>query len=115
MAENEHTARCNYVKYQQDYTKNRAGMAASPDDHVHDPDSDNPEGLAEYKNPYSARSYTISEACEKLSHFCLERVNNTTRLKKRHNYYYQVQCQMFCDSKTWCDFVVNTEKDIHIE
>ena len=57
--ENEHTARCNYVKYQQDnghpnLTTQKTGlvvsvsspwMAASPDDHVHDPDSDNPEGL----------------------------------------------------------------------
>ena len=74
-------------------------------------------GLAEYKNPYTAREFTISEACEKLSSFCLEKQkgSNSYKLKKRHSYYYQVQCQLFCDSREWCDFVVNTEKDINID
>ncbi len=36
-------------------------------------------------------------------------------LKKRHDYYYQVQCQMYCCDVEWCDFVVCTEKDLHIE
>lgn len=31
------------------------------------------------------------------------------------NYFIQVQCQLFCSNKTYCDFVVWTEKDIHIE
>ena len=24
-------------------------------------------------------------------------------------------CQLYCDSKQWCNFVVRTNKDIHIE
>lgn len=38
-------------------------LAASPDDKVHDPTSTPTWGLAEYKNPYSAKDLTISEAC----------------------------------------------------
>ena len=86
-------------------------LGASPDDRVSDPNHMIPDGLAEYKNPYSAKEFTIPEACEKLPSFCLEKdtTNHTPmasyRLKKRHN----------CDQRQWCDFVVNTEKDIHIE
>jgi hypothetical protein len=92
-------------------------LGASPDDRVHDPDAAMPNGLAEYKNPYTARDFTILEACEKLASFCLEKQGdgNTYKLKKRHSYYYQVQCQLFCDGREWCDFVVNTEKDICVD
>ncbi len=37
------------------------------------------------------------------------------KLKKSCNYYYQVQCQLFCDQKDWCDFVANKEKDFHVQ
>lgn len=91
-------------------------LAASPDDRVVDNDS---VGLVENKNPYAARNLTIAEACDQIPNFCLEKYekdgSTTYRLKKRHDYYYQIQCQLFCDNKDWCDFVVNTEKDIHIE
>lgn len=93
-------------------------LGASPDDRVLDPDSAIPHGLAEYKNPYTAREFSISEACEKLTSFYLEKITTdpvTYKLKKRHNYHFQVQCQLFCDEKEWCDFVVNTEVDIHVE
>ena len=90
-------------------------LGASPDDKVLDPDSAIPSGLAEYKNPYTAREFSIPEACKKLPSFCLEKHASSYRLKKRHNYHFQVQCQLFCDHKEWCDFVVNTEKDIHVE
>ena len=29
--------------------------------------------------------------------------------------YMQVQCQLFCTQRSYCDFVVWTEKDVHIE
>ena len=48
-------------------------LAASPDDRVQDPDALQPLGIAEYKNPFSARDLTLSEACENLKTFCLER------------------------------------------
>ena len=36
-------------------------------------------------------------------------------LKQRHNYYYQIQCQLYCDQRDWCDFVLHTEKELHVE
>ena len=90
-------------------------LGASPDDRVLDPDSAIPSGMAEYKNSYTAREFSIPEACKKLPSFCLEKHASSYRLKKCHNYHFQVQCQLFCDHKEWCDFVVNTEKDIHVK
>ena len=36
-------------------------------------------------------------------------------LKRRHDYYYQIQCQMYCCKREWCDFIVRTNKDVHVE
>lgn len=132
--EMERVSRERYVTYQQQnghpgLTTHSTGLvisfenpwiAASPDDRVHDPESTDSCGLAEYKNPYSARLMTLSEACVKLkSTFCLVKCDTngqiSYRLKPRHDYYYQVQCQLYCDDKPWCDFVLCTEKDIHVQ
>ena len=62
------------------------------------------------------RDMDFNEACKKSS-FCLQvdKSTNTRQLKRRHDYYFQVQCQMYCTDKPWCDFVVRTNKDIHVE
>ena len=79
-------------------------LAASPDDKVHGPSATPPCGLAEYKNPHSAKQLTVPEACEQLKNFCLEKTeNNTYQLKPRHDYYYQIQCQLYCTNTQWCD------------
>ena len=92
-------------------------LGASPDNRVSDPDSAMATGLAEYKNPYAAKEFTISEACEKVKSFCLEKCTTKDKyqLKKRHDYFYQMQCQMYCEQRDWCDFIVNTERDIYVE
>ena len=93
-------------------------IAASPDDRVYDPTAVPPFGLAEYKNPYSQKTKTLKEACQSKTFFLqMENKNGKTifSLKRRHDYYYQIQCQLFCDSKEWCDFVVRTQKELHIE
>ena len=77
-------------------------LAATPDGIVQDPsDISHPQGL-EIKN----------EACNS-SNFCLQADKNTSnvQLKSRHDYYYQV----YCTDSQWCDFVVRTNKDIHIQ
>ena len=90
-------------------------LAVSPDNKVHDP-SATPYGLDEYKNPYSAKQLTIPEACRQLKNFYLEETEkNTYQLKPKHDYYYQIQCQLYCTNTMWCDFVVHTEKNIDIE
>ena len=91
-------------------------LAASPDDKVYDPTTTPPWGLAEYKNPHSVKDLTISEACQQSKSFCLNKTKkNTFKLKSKHDYYYQVQCQMYWTNTEWCDFVVCTEKGMHIE
>ncbi|XP_060077044.1 uncharacterized protein LOC132556626 [Ylistrum balloti] len=41
-------------------------------------------GVAEIKCPFSARNMTISEACDKINGFCLEKNNGKINLKQSH-------------------------------
>ncbi|XP_039287348.1 uncharacterized protein LOC111052200 [Nilaparvata lugens] len=85
-------------------------LAASPDGLV------GGDNLIEVKCPKSAENLTISEAVIKVKSFCLEKLRcGNVRLKKNHNYYYQVQGQLHVAEKKICYFVVWTKKDIHIE
>ena len=90
-------------------------LAASPDDRVIDQSSNPQLGLVEYKNPYSARTMTVAEACQKIQSFCLEKKGETYQLKRNHDYHYQVQCQLYCNKLSWCDFVLRTEKELFVE
>ncbi|KAG0435465.1 hypothetical protein HPB47_018463 [Ixodes persulcatus] len=47
--------------------------------------------------------------------FCLERVDGRLSLKRDHMYFFQVQTQMAVCNVAYCDFVMWTVKDIHIE
>ncbi|KAJ8909537.1 hypothetical protein NQ315_002087 [Exocentrus adspersus] len=61
-------------------------LGASPDGLVHD------DGLVEVKCLYSVfkSKLTLQEAAEK-GNICLETVNGCLKLKRKHNYYYQVE------------------------
>ena len=87
-------------------------LAASPDGLVNDPDYG--QGLLEIKNPYSAREKTLAEASTHAA-FCLKANDNKYKLKTKHDFYYQIQCQLYCVNLDWCDFVLRTNKDIHVE
>ena len=82
------------------------------DDRVHDSQASLPHGLSEYKNPSAAKDMTTDEACEKIKRVCIKNNMNTKHkhLDTNHNYYYQIQCQLYCDKKQWCVFVVKTRK-----
>jgi len=56
----------------------------------------------------------MKEAAEKPS-FCLQNKNNEIKLKRNHDYYHQIQAQLYCTQRQWCDFVVRTDADIHVE
>ena len=71
-------------------------------------------GLIEIKCPFSMREKTIAEACLTAT-FCLETKQSKYKLKHRHDYYYQIQCQLYCVDCGWCDLAVKTERDVHIE
>ena len=90
-------------------------LAASPDDLVYDPGSVDPLGIVEYKNPYKYRSSTLRDVATQATDFCLCIKDGTITLKHTHAYYYRVQAAMFCTGRKWCDFVVRTSVDIHVE
>ena len=131
--EMEDTARVEYATHQQQHghadlaiescglivALDNPWIAASPDGIVQDSsNAAHPVGLVEIKNPHSVRQLTLTEACNS-SAFCLQKKqidgHVTFSLKRKHDYYYQVQCQLYCADKEWCDFVLRTQKELHIE
>lgn len=58
---------------------------------------------------------SLCDAATKFKDFCLAYKDGSLSLKRTHAYYYQVQATMYCTQRKWCDFVVRTSKDIHIE
>ena len=70
-------------------------------------------GLIEIKCPYKHKeSHPHSVVDNK---FCLEHVDGLVRLKKTHDYYYQIQGQLAICEMEYCDFVCWTPHGIHIE
>ena len=66
-------------------------LAASPDGLVYDPQADPPQGLVEFKNPYSLRDKTLEEAATTCKTFCLTiNKDGKLQLKNGHDYYYQM-------------------------
>lgn len=55
----------------------------------------------------------VAEALGKKD-FCLESIDGAVTLQN-HAYYYQVQMQIFIAGTDFCDFVVQTRNDIHVE
>ncbi|CAC5412409.1 unnamed protein product [Mytilus coruscus] len=71
-------------------------------------------GIMEIKCPFSQRENLITDAMQGAD-FCLELSENGPRLKSNHDYFIQVQGQLLVTGSQFCDFVVYTKKDIHIE
>lgn len=83
-------------------SKTHPYLAASPDAIIND------NTLVEIKCPYTAKNKEISE--ESVSN--LKNVNDEMELDKSHDYYYQIQGQLFCSGRKECIFVVYTLKDM---
>ena len=82
-------------------------LGASPDYIVFDPsENDDPFGLMEAKC-----LQCLSVQNEK----CLRRINGELKLKKSHEYYYQIQGQLGLTGMQWCDLMVLCKDDYHIE
>ncbi len=56
-------------------------LGCSPDDWVVDPDSEDPNGVAEYKCPYTARDMTPIEACTYIKGFFCRLVDGKVTLQ----------------------------------
>ena len=71
--------------------------------------------IVEVKCPYKHRNNTIAQACQD-SAFCLV-INSDDQpvLKQNHDYYFQIIGQLGITGAEYCDFIVWTLVDIHIE
>ena len=63
------------------------------------------EGCGEVKCPYCLKDSDFSDYVQRRN-ACLYSEGNEYRLKKNHQYFYQVQQQLFTTGRMYCDFVV---------
>jgi hypothetical protein len=71
-------------------------------------------GLLEIKCPYSKRNEDVSKIND--PHFYLKDTGVGKKLDRRHDYFMQIQGQLFvCDIYEYCDFVRWTPMGVHIE
>ncbi|CAC5411030.1 unnamed protein product [Mytilus coruscus] len=85
--------------------KDRPGLGASLDGIVEDPSANIIRGGLEVKYPYGKANFNINDACKDKTFF-LKSENGQISLKENHNYFYQVQGQMYVANFKWVDFVV---------
>ena len=88
---------------------------ASPDAQVNDRDALSPIGIAEIKCPFSKADVTVELACKDALFYCTMDEGKNLKLARNHQYYHQVQLQLFTSGASWCDFCVYTTKGIAIE
>lgn len=87
-------------------SRDRPGYGASLDRMVFDPMAmGKKEGGLEIKCPYSKQGMSIEDACSH-KQFCMSIDSGVPMLKTNHQYFYQVQGQMFVSCLEWVDFVV---------
>ena len=72
-------------------------------------------GVVEVKCPLCAHESSIEEVVG-AGKFCLEKQHDGKyQLKHDNAYYYQCQLQLFVTGRSFCDFVVWTKDELHIE
>ena len=72
------------------------------------------KGVVEIKCPYNCRDRSLDDVSRKS--FCLKKLSDgTLRLKHDHSYYYQCQMQIFATKREFCDFVVWSSNELHVE
>lgn len=94
---------------------NKGYLAASPDGTV------GRNGLVEVKCPLKCRDSSLISLASRDSSFCLQLVDdgkgeNGLRLKRNHNYYYQIQGQLHIANRSCCYFMVwSPHEPPHVE
>ena len=125
---NEPLAREAYVKYMNHHGHPRLSasvcgffvhpqkgwLGASPDAKVFDPDTSS-NGIAEFKCPFSKADDTVEAACEDPHFYCKLADDGRLTLVRNHQYYHQVQLQLYTSLASWCDFCVYTSKNLAVE
>ncbi|XP_048732557.1 uncharacterized protein LOC130053051 [Ostrea edulis] len=91
-----------YPKLQKFHLQGKVAGCISPD-------------IIEVKCPFSAKGMAIKDACANLKAFYLEcNSAGTLNLKERHDYWHQIQGQLYLTGTTCCDFVVWTPVDMAV-
>ena len=72
-------------------------------------------GCLEVKCPYASKYLDICEAAQNDQQFFLKQSENCWRLKENHAYYYQCQGVANIVHLQWIDFVIYTDKDLHVD
>lgn len=73
------------------------------------------DGIIEIKCPYINKDSTITEISQKKSSYLISDEAGNICLDMNHDYYYQIQTQLLCSSASYCDFIVWTNNDFHVE
>ena len=82
-------------------------IAASPDRKVYCPSRRPAFGLLEIKCPQNEILHEVT---------CLEAQEGSLKLKRGHDYFYQIQCQLAVTGLQWCDFIVCLNNgSLHVE
>lgn len=88
-------------------------IGATPDGKLCD---NGQSGIVEIKCPYSARNLMISQACETLVDFYLQKdESGTISLRTNHEYYMQIQGQLMITGCKFCEFIVFTQQDLFVQ
>lgn len=93
--------RCGFVIH-----PNAPWLGAYPDGLIFDPSESCCFGLIEMKCP-NVKNYIDCPY--------LKMVSGQLKLKKTHAYYLQVQGQLLITGMNWCDFVVSSQEDMHVQ
>jgi hypothetical protein len=85
-------------------------LGASPDGLVGE------NKIIEIKCPYSARYLHPLDIPKNIKTFyCSLDHDGKLKLNKKHNYFFQIQGQLFVTKRKYCDFIVWTPKGINVE
>ena len=87
-------------------------LAATPDSIL---EVGQDKGCLEVKCPYLCAKKSIAQVSQESSSFCLQNDNGKLQLKRNHQYFYQIQTQLYVTRLLWCDFVIWTPDEIFVE
>lgn len=92
--------------------QSRPYLGASPDGLVSCTCCGN--GVLEIKCPHCAKDTGVLSAAENKD-FYIQNVAGRYELNRKHQYYYQVQAQLFVTNRKYCDFMVWSASDCFLQ
>ena len=90
-------------------------LGATPDGKVVDPSEISPYGSIEIKCSEEYKNNDPRDICYISKSSCLEIINDNIYLKRNHSYFDQIQMQLALTTKSWCDFILYTNKGMVVD